>query len=205
MAVNTGQVHIGGEFADPPENPIPLLRQWFELAVRRGVREPGAMALATVGEDGRPSSRTIQLSRLTGRGIVFASHCGSRKGIEIGLTGCWAGTFYWRETNQQISLAGHVERLAEAEADALWSVRPAAANAMSVATHQSAPLVDERGLLDRARSLEQGGVLERPATWVAYELVVTEVEFWQSSPDRLYRRLRYDLTKNGWAAVRLQP
>ena len=37
------------------------------------------------------------------------------------------------------------------------------------------------------------------------ELVVTEVEFWQSSPDRLYRRLRYDLTKFGWAAVRLQP
>ena len=47
MAVNTGQVHLGGEFADPPENPIPLLRQWFELAVQRGVREPGALALAT--------------------------------------------------------------------------------------------------------------------------------------------------------------
>ena len=62
-----------------------------------------------------------------------------------------------------------------------------------------------RQLLDRARSLEQEGLLQRPSTWLAYELVVTEVEFWQSSPDRLYRRLRYDLTKFGWAAVRLQP
>ena len=64
---------------------------------------------------------------------------------------------------------------------------------------------DYVALLDRARSLEQEGLLQRPSTWLAYELVVTEVEFWQSSPDRLYRRLRYDLTKFGWAAVRLQP
>jgi pyridoxamine-phosphate oxidase len=205
MAVNTRHAHIGTEFADPPAHPVPLLRKWFEQAAALGVSEPGAMVLATVAVSGRPSSRVIHLSRITDRGIVFATHSGSRKGREFDQTGCWAGTFYWREANQQISLAGHVERLDDAEADALWTVRPVAANAMSVATRQSEPLFAERELLDRARSLEQEGVLKRPSTWLAYELVVTEVEFWQSSPDRLYRRLRYDLTEYGWATVRLQP
>lgn len=205
MAVNTEQVPVGGEFTRPPESPIPLLRQWFELAAARQVREPGAMALATVSAAGRPSSRMVQLSRITDRGIVFATHAGSRKGLQFDETGCWAGTFYWRETNQQISLAGDVERLGDAEADALWRVRPVEANAMSVATRQSAPLTDEQQLLTTALSLAERGAPPRPATWLAYELVVTEVEFWQSSEDRLYRRLRYDLTERGWTAVRLQP
>lgn len=205
MAVNTRHAHIGTEFADPPAHPVPLLREWFEQAAARGVSEPGAMVLATVATSGRPSSRVIQLSRITDRGIVFATHSGSRKGREFEQTGCWAGTFYWREANQQISLAGLVEQLGDAEADALWSVRPIAANAMSVATRQSEPLSAEWTLLDQARSLEQDGVLKRPSTWIAYELVVTEVEFWQSSPDALHRRLRYDLTDRGWTSVRLQP
>ena len=205
MAVNSAHAQLGSEFDEFPEDPVSLLRRWFELAVPRGVREPGALALATVARSGRPSSRMVQLSRITGRGIVFATHAGSRKGIEFAETGRWAGTFYWRETNQQISLAGHVERLGDAEADALWAVRPAPANAMSVATRQSELLTDERELLDRARSLEQAGPLERPSTWLAYELVADEVEFWQSSPDRLYRRLRYDLDGTGWTARRLQP
>lgn len=205
MAVNDGHVRIGEEFARPPADPIPLLRQWFDQAVAHQVREPGAMALATVSATGRPSSRMIQLSRISDQGIVFASHAGSRKGHEFDQTGWWAGTFYWRETNQQISLAGHAAKLGDAAADALWRVRPAAANAMSVATRQSEPLGDERELLDRAWSLAESGVPRRPATWVAYELVLTEAEFWQSSPDRLYRRLRYDLTERGWTAVRLQP
>ena len=205
MAVNTRHAYIGTEFANPPADPIPLLRKWFDRAAELGVREPGAMALATVATSGRPSSRMIQLSRITDRGIVFATHLSSRKGLDFDQTGCWAGTFYWHETNQQISLAGYVERLPGAEADTLWTARPRAANAMSVATRQSEPLFDEQGLLGRARSLELGGELERPATWLAYELVVTEVEFWQSSPDRLYRRLHYLLTSLGWNSVRLQP
>ncbi|KJK47028.1 hypothetical protein UK23_21595 [Lentzea aerocolonigenes] len=203
--MNTGQVPVGTEFVHPPASPISLLRQWFDLAVAREVREPGAMALATVSAHGRPSSRMIQLSRITAQGIVFATHAGSRKGLEFDQTGCWAGTFYWRETNQQISLSGNVERLGDAEADVLWWARPADANAMSVATRQSAPLTDEHALLTSARSLAERGTPQRPATWLAYELIVSEAEFWQSSPDRLYRRLRYSLTERGWTATRLQP
>lgn len=205
MAVNSAHAQLGSEFDEFPEDPVSLLQRWFELAVARGVREPGALALATVARSGRPSSRMVQLSRITGRGIVFATHSGSRKGIEFEETRCWAGTFYWRETNQQISLAGRVERLGEAEADALWTARPDSANAMSVATRQSERLVDEGELLDRARSLERAGALERPSTWLAYELVADEAEFWQSSPDRLYRRLRYDRAGTGWTVRRLQP
>ncbi|MFD8500559.1 pyridoxal 5'-phosphate synthase [Amycolatopsis sp. NPDC059657] len=205
MAVNAAHARIGPEFAQPPRDPLPLLRDWFTTAADRGVREPGAIALATVNPDGEPTSRMIQLSRFTGRGLVFATHASSRKGRDIADAGRWSGVAYWRETNQQVTFGGHAHDAGDAVADELWAGRPVAANAMSAVTRQSEPLGDARDLPARAEALAEGGPVPRPGHWVAYELVVTHVEFWQSSADRLYRRLRYDLTESGWAAVRLQP
>jgi pyridoxamine 5'-phosphate oxidase len=76
---------------------------------------------------------------------------------------------------------------------------------MSVAAWQSEVLADEEALRAEARRLA-GQTLARPERWVAYELVPSTVEFWHGTdPDRLYRRLRYDRTENGWTSCRLQP
>jgi pyridoxamine 5'-phosphate oxidase len=206
MGLNTSQANLGTEFSSPPAEPLGLLRDWFKHAVVQAVREPGAMALATVDAGGRPSSRMIQTLEITDRGLVFTSHSGSQKGRDIAATGHGSGVLYWRETNQQIILTGTVEPLPDRTADALWADRPTAALPMSIATRQSEPLEDEEALLAEANRLAQcGEPLPRPLYWVGYLLVPSTVEFWQSSPDRLYRRLRYDRAGTGWNTVRLQP
>lgn len=206
MGLNTVQTAIGTEFYDPPADPIGLFRDWFAHAAANGVREPGAVALATVAADGRPSNRMIQTLEITDRGLVFTSHSISEKGRDIEATGWGSGVLYWRETNQQIILTGSVELLDATVADALWADRPVDAHAMSVATKQSEPLADEEELLAEAARLVNGGrPLPRPVTWVAYQLVPSTVEFWQSCPDRLYRRLRYNRNGAGWTSTRLQP
>ncbi|RPZ15152.1 pyridoxine 5'-phosphate oxidase C-terminal domain-containing protein [Pseudomonas aeruginosa] len=47
------------EFEAPPANPMEVLRNWLERARRYGVREPRALALATVDGQGRPSTRWL--------------------------------------------------------------------------------------------------------------------------------------------------
>ena len=67
---------------------------------------------------------------------------------------------------------------------------------MSVASEQSARLDDEGALRAEAERLaESGEELARPELWCGYHLVPSIVEFWQESPDRLHRRLRYDRTE----------
>jgi pyridoxamine-phosphate oxidase len=206
MGLNTAYTDAGDEFASPPPEPLGLLRDWFKLAAERGVREPGAVALATVDAAGRPSTRMIQTLEITDRGLLFTSHTGSQKGRDIAATGHGSGVLYWRETNQQIILTGMVERLPDRESDRLWADRPRAALPMSIATRQSEPLVDADALLTEAQRLaESGEPLPRPRYWVGYLLVPSTVEFWQSSQDRLYHRLRYDHAGAGWNTVRLQP
>lgn len=194
------------EFDNPPGEPVSLFAEWFGRAVEHGVREPGALALATVDVDGTVSNRIVQIIGRTDEGPVFASHADSRKGRDIATTRRASGVLYWRETNQQVIITGVVEQLPDSDSDALWDARPAGVRPMSVVSRQSAPLVDEEALRERAKALASSGrLLPRPVLWVGYRLVPSTVEFWHGSPDRLHRRLRYERVGHGWTSVRLQP
>lgn len=206
----TGTVSLGfPEYEAPPPEPLGLARRWLDEAVERGVREPRAMALATATRSGHASNRMVAVVELGDRGVVFTTHSTSQKGREMADTGWASGLFYWRETSQQIILSGPVAPLGEAESDALWAARPVPLHAMSHLSRQSEPLRDAEALREEARSLEAAGApLPRPARFAGYLLAPDVVEFWNASPDRLHRRLRYDRRAGsaaGWHAERLQP
>ncbi len=189
----------------PPTDPLALFADWYHAATERGVRDPGALALATADENGRTSSRIVQTIRITDTGLIFTSHTNSQKGQDIKATGWASGVLYWRETKQQVILAGPVGTLPDAESDALWNVRPVNTQLMSVASHQSVVLDDEQTLLAKVRRLDTGEWLPRPERWCGYLLTPTAVEFWQMSSDGLHKRLRYDRGSQGWTNCRLQP
>ncbi|MGH3897643.1 MAG: phenazine biosynthesis FMN-dependent oxidase PhzG [Pseudonocardiaceae bacterium] len=194
------------EFDAPPADPMSLFRAWFDGAVEQGVREPGALALATADARGCASNRIVQVLGVRPAGLVFTSHAGSRKGRDLAASGWASGVLYWRETGQQAIVTGPVGPLPDAESDALWAARPAGTHPMSVASHQSAPLHDEDALREQAQRLTNAGLpLARPAAWLGYLLTPESIEFWQASPDRLHRRLRYQRSDHGWTTQRLQP
>lgn len=194
------------EFSDPPAEPMGLVRAWFDSAVAHPVREPGAMALGSADASGHASNRIVQVLEVRDTGLVFASHAGSRKGRDLAETGWASGVLYWREAARQVVVTGPTKPLPDAESEALWAARPIGTHPMSVLSQQSAPLLDEDDL--RARALElgrSGSALPRPAAWLGYLLEPASVEFWQSDPDRLHQRLRYERDGPGWRTDRLQP
>lgn len=202
----TASIEVGfPEFLDPPDSPLPLLESRITRARDVGVREPLALALATVAAGARPSVRTVAVLGVTGGGVLFATHTTSRKGREIAENPRVGGLLYWRETSEQIAVAGRAELLGEDVADERWNARPAATHAMSVATRQSAVLEDVDGLRTRAGVLMGDAPLPRPESYRVYEIRLTEVEFWADGQDRLHERLAYSLDDGVWTARRLQP
>ena len=193
------------EFEAPPAEPLGLLERWLTAAEERGVREPRALALATADGDGRPSVRTLLVKRLS-PALVFAGGYESRKGRELTANPRAAATLYWRETLQQITIEGPVERLSEEESDEIFGGRPKEARAAALTSRQGEPLEDPEALREAAASrAANAGALPRPGRWGGWRLEPDLVEFWHGSPSRLHRRLLYIRGEDGWTHQRLQP
>ncbi len=190
----------------PPEEPMPLLEYWLEEADRVGVIEPRGFVLSTVSQAGWPSSRVLLLKECDDVGVVFTSSGQSQKGTEWASKRKAAGTLWWRETMQQVTFQGAVHRLSSKKSDEIFSLRSRPAQAVAVVSHQTNEIEDEERMRrDVEQLLSEAAEIKRPETWHAYQLVAEMVEFWQGSPDRFHKRVRYDLVDGEWEYRRLQP
>lgn len=193
------------EFDLPPTQPLELLQRWIEAAERIAVREPRAATLSTT-DGAKVSSRTILVKEIATDQIIFGTHTGSRKGRNLRTVPYASLTFYWRETLQQMNLAGAVEQLDAAASDRLFADRTRAAQAAAAVSQQGAPLTDENTLKQAIRDLlDTGAEIPRPENWSGYALRPDEVEFWYGRTDRVHRRLSYTQGTTGWDWARLQP
>src|SRR5512134_1183447 len=116
----------GGSTLDPAtvaDDPVVQFRRWFADA-EAAIPVANAMALATVGIDGRPSARMVLLKDVDDRGFVFFTNYDSRKGVELAAQPVAALLFYWHALHRQVRIEGRVERVTAAESDAYFATRP---------------------------------------------------------------------------------
>lgn len=182
---------------------------WFAEAEAAEPAFPNAMALATVGEDGRPSSRMVLLKSWDEDGFVFYTNLDSRKGHELAENPNASLLFYWKSLTRQIRVDGIVHQVSDAEADAYFATRPRDACIGAWASKQSEAMEGryefEARIAKYAIKYAVGDV-PRPDNWSGYRLVPDEFEFWKERKFRLHDRLRYRLQDGGeWLEETLYP
>jgi pyridoxamine 5'-phosphate oxidase len=218
--------------ADLASDPIVQFRKWFDQAT--GARTSGrirkfvvrlykslllmggaefidlnAMTLATVDEHGNPSARIVLLKGLDQRGFIFYTNYNSRKGRELETNPKAALVFYWPDQERQVTIAGEVSKIPEAESDAYFASRPRGSQIAAWASDQSQVVQNRVELEAKWKSVEErfpGGKVPRPPHWGGYVLSPSRLEFWQGRPNRLHDRFRYTRTRsNDWTLERLSP
>ena len=105
-------------------DPLRQFESWLEQAIAGQIPEPNAMTLATVGADGRPSTRIVLVKGIGPEGIVWFTNYESRKGREIAVHPFAALQFHWVELERVVRIEGAVEKVADAESDAYSASRP---------------------------------------------------------------------------------
>lgn len=188
-------------------NPFDQFGQWLDEAVAAQVPEPNAMTLATVGADGRPSTRVVLIKEFDRRGIVWYTNYDSRKGRELAAHPVAALQFHWVALERVVRIEGHVEKVSAAESDAYYAIRPLGSRIGAWASPQSRVIANRKVLEDavaKARAKYPKNP-PRPPHWGGFRLKPDCWEFWQGRKSRLHDRLRYRLADGDWVRERLAP
>ncbi len=187
--------------------PMRQFELWLQQAIEAGVPEPNAMTLATVGTDGRPSTRVVLIKGCDARGVVWYTNYDSRKGRELANHPFAALQFHWVEQERVVRIEGKVERTSAEESDAYFASRPLDSRLGAWASPQS-QVIKSRAVLvaNAARAAAQHGLHPpRPPHWGGFRLVPDRWEFWQGRKSRLHDRLVYRLAQGAWVRERLAP
>ena len=188
-------------------DPVQQFQRWFEQALSAELAEPNAMTLATVGEDGRPSTRVVLIKGFDARGFVWYTNYASRKGRELAANPFAALQFHWVELERVVRIEGRVAKTDAAESDAYYATRPLDSRLGAWASPQSEVISSRAVLVAAAAKAAVQHALHppRPPHWGGYRLVPEVFEFWQGRKSRLHDRLRYRLEGGVWVRERLAP
>ena len=189
------------------ERPLVQFETWLQQAIASELPEPNGMTLATVGADGRPSTRVVLIKGVDERGLVWYSNFNSRKGQELAVNPAAALQFHWVELERVVRIEGLVERVSDADADAYYASRPLDSRIGAWASPQSQVIASRAVLVAQAARYAAQFALSppRPPHWGGYRLVPDRWEFWQGRKSRLHDRLRYRLVDGHWVRERLAP
>jgi pyridoxamine 5'-phosphate oxidase len=193
---------------DVLDDPIAQFQRWFDEALKAEVNEPNAMSVATVGADGRPSSRIVLVKQYDARGFTWYTNYDSQKGRQLCDNPHAALLFFWSELERQVRIEGRVEKTAEEESERYFHSRPLKSRLAAIASAQSRPIGSRADMEQQYAQVEAelGDNPPRPAHWGGYRLVPERIEFWQGRRSRFHDRIVYVRAADGsWARERLQP
>jgi pyridoxamine 5'-phosphate oxidase len=188
-------------------DPLRQFQHWFDQALAAKLPEPNAMTLATVGHEGRPSTRIVLIKGMDARGLVWYTNYASRKGRELAQHPFAALQFHWVELERVVRIEGRVEKTSAEESDAYYASRPLDSRLGAWASPQSEVIASRASLVAAAARAAARHALNppRPPHWGGYRLQPDRWEFWQGRKSRLHDRLRYRLQDGLWLRERLAP
>jgi pyridoxamine 5'-phosphate oxidase len=193
--------------ASSAADPLRQFQAWLDQAIKAELPEPNAMTLATVGANGRPSTRVVLIKGVDERGLVWYTNYESRKGRELAHNPHAALQFHWVELERVVRVEGRVEFASAEESDRYYASRPLDSRIGAWASPQSQPIASRAVLVaNAAKAAARHGLSPpRPPHWGGYRLVPDRWEFWQGRRSRLHDRLCYRLEGGQWRRERLAP
>jgi len=197
--------------SDLKDSPFEQFENWLNNSYKAGVKEPNAMSIATVNNNGQPSTRMVLLRGFSENGFIFFTNYLSNKGKALSNNKKAALLFFWETLQQQVRIEGECEKISAEQSNKYFNSRPFKSRVASSVSPQSS-IIESRSFLEDKfnATLEIASLkkqIERPEHWGGYIVKPNLFEFWQGRKSRMHDRFRYTkkTNQNNWLIERLAP
>jgi pyridoxamine 5'-phosphate oxidase len=196
-------------FLDTDE-PFELFDKWYEVAKKKEINDPNALALATSSKNNVPSVRMVLLKDFSKNGFVFYTNLNSQKGNEIKENPSVSMCFHWKSLLRQVRINGKVTPVQNTAADKYYNSRAYESRIGAWASNQSSVLNDRQELINSIdkfkEKFNEKDNVPRPDHWSGWNLKPDSIEFWLDGDNRIHERLKFLLNSDGsWKKVLLSP
>ena len=192
------------------DDPFELFKEWFEVAKKKEINDPNALALGTASKDGVPSVRMVLLKGFDKDGFIFYTNLKSQKSKELKENPNATMCFHWKSLLRQIRIVGKLNQVDDQTADDYYSTRAYESRIGAWASKQSSILKSRDELLNNLENFKKKysdkDKVPRPDHWSGWNLKPSSIEFWLDGDNRIHERLKYTLdNNNNWEKSLLSP
>tara|TARA_B100000482_G_scaffold103265_1_gene74459 strand:- start:70 stop:696 length:627 start_codon:yes stop_codon:yes gene_type:complete len=192
------------------DDPFELFKEWFEVAKKKEINDPNALALGTASKDGIPSVRMVLLKGFDKDGFIFYTNLKSQKSKELKENPNATMCFHWKSLLRQIRIVGKLNQVDDKTADDYYSTRAYESRIGAWASKQSSILKSRDELLNNLENFKKKysdkDKVPRPDHWSGWNLKPSSIEFWLDGDNRIHERLKYTLdNNNNWEKSLLSP
>ena len=192
------------------DDPFQLFEEWFEVAKKKEINDPNALALGTASKDGVPSVRMVLLKGFDKDGFIFYTNLKSHKSKELKENPNATMCFHWKSLLRQIRIVGKLNQVDDKTADDYYSTRAYESRIGAWASKQSSILKSRDELLNNLENFKKKysdkDKVPRPDHWSGWNLKPSSIEFWLDGDNRIHERLKYTLdNNNNWEKSLLSP
>jgi len=192
------------------DDPFELFKEWFEVAKKKEINDPNALALGTASKDGVPSVRMVLLKGFDKDGFIFYTNLKSQKSKELKENPNATMCFHWKSLLRQIRIVGKLNQVDDKTADDYYSTRAYESRIGAWASKQSSILKSRDELLNNLENFKKKysdkDKVPRPDHWSGWNLKPSSIEFWLDGDNRIHERLKYTLdNNNNWEKNLLSP
>ena len=192
------------------DDPFELFEEWFEVAKKKEINDPNALALGTASKDGVPSVRMVLLKGFDKDGFIFYTNLKSQKSKELKENPNATMCFHWKSLLRQIRIVGKLNLVDDKIADDYYSTRAYESRIGAWASNQSSILKSRDELLNNLENFKKKysdkDNVPRPDHWSGWNLKPSSIEFWLDGDNRIHERLKYTLdNNNNWEKSLLSP
>lgn len=198
-------------FQDISSNPLITLSIWLDDARQKGLAEPDAMTIASISDDGGPSTRTVLCKKIdTQKGLYFFTNYKSPKSLEIARNNKICAHFLWTPLARQVRIDGIAKPISRTESEAYFATRPRESQIGAWASPQSETIEDFEWLNARvqryAHEFSSHMPVPCPPHWGGFLIEPHRIEFWEGKKGRLHDRVRLTLSSTlEWQRHQIAP